>query len=132
MGNGKRIVIKSKRNSSRFFAETNRFLTKCLVVLNAAYIDLLREYRLIWLITTNTNRGKKTYYLDLQQKVKSNLDAVDFVFEKFNATWGGSNDPFFAFIDLKKIASFLREAAEQMAAFHKKRNTTASIYVWCV
>lgn len=128
MGNGARLTFTSKRTLKQFVAETNRYLTKSMVVLNHTYIDAFREYRLLWFVTANTNTGNKTFYRDVEEKIKGELSAVDFCLQKFNATWGGSNDPFFAFIDLRKIALFLKTACELMGAFHKKRNNTASMY----
>lgn len=129
LGNGKRIQFTSKRTANAFIAETNRYLTKCLVTLNLVYVDLFREYRSTWFVITNTNSGNETNYRSVAQGIRDNLSAADFVFEKFAATIWGSNDPFFAFNDLRKIASFLFNAANQLADFHKKRNTTASIHI---
>lgn len=129
MGNGKRVKFTSKRNSKQFIAETNRFLTKCLVVLNQTYIDSFREYRLIWFVTTNTGKGKQTAYFATERKIKGSLDAAEMMFNKFGGTWNSSDDPFFAFVDLRKIGNFLNEANQAMAEFHKKRNNTPQLYV---
>lgn len=128
LGNGLRKQFTSQRNLKQFVADTNRYLTKCLVVLNHTYIDALREYRLVWFVTANTNSGTKTYYRETEERIKGNLQAAEFCFDKFNATWGGSNDPFFAFIDLRKIAVFLKDSCLLMETFHKKRNNTAAMY----
>lgn len=57
LGNGKRIVFKSKRVANAYIADTNRFLTKCLVTLNLAYADLFWEYRIVWFTVTNFGCG---------------------------------------------------------------------------
>lgn len=128
IGNGARLTFTSKRNLNQFIAETNRYLTKCMVILNHTYIDAFREYRLLWFVTANTNSGTKTFYRDIEERIKGNLQAAEFIFQKFNATWGGSNDPFFAFIDLRKIALFIKESCRDMETFHKKRNNTSAMY----
>lgn len=132
LGNGERISFTSKRIANKFIADTNRFLTKCLVVLNTTYIELFREYRLMWFVTSNTNQGSKVYYGSVEQDIKRSLQAADDIFTKFNHSAWGSNDPYFAFIDLKKIALFLNDAAGPLCEFHKKRNTTASYYACIV
>jgi hypothetical protein len=129
MGNGNRLTFKSKRNARQFMAETNRFLTKALTTLNQTYIDSFREYRLIWFVTANANKGTKTNYWATERKIKDNLDACETIFTKFGGSWGSSDDPYFAFIDLRKIASFMLEANNTMLEFHKKRNNTAGYYV---
>jgi len=128
LGNGRRIQFKSTRVAAKFIADTNRYLTKCLVVLNETYIDLFGEYRRIWFITANTNTGTRTNYRDKEAAIKKALDSADFMFNKFNATNWGSNDPFFAFIDLRKIALFLQDAADTLTQFHKDRDHTAQYY----
>lgn len=128
LGNGRRILFKSNRLAKRFVADTNRFLTKCLVVINYSYVDILREYRMMWFVGTNNNAGRRTNYTSLEQKIKTHLQSCEFVLDKFNATWHGSNDPFFAFIDLRKAALFLDEAAQVLYTFYKSRNNTAAMY----
>lgn len=128
LGNGKRLHFTSKRTANKFIADTNRYLTKCLVVLNLTYVDLFREYRLLWFVGTNTNNGNTTNYRNLEQTIKANLQTADFMFDKFNYANAGSSDPFFSFIDLRKAALFMQEAAAVMAGFHKKRNNTAAFY----
>lgn len=129
LGNGKRIVFKSKRVANAYIADTNRFLTKCLVTLNVAYADLFREYRIVWFTVTNFGCGPASNVKNEMQRVRDHLHAADQVLEKFAATAWGSNDPFFAFLDLGKIAGWLQAAGDLMAAYHKKRNTTANMYV---
>lgn len=128
MGNGARLTFTSKRNARQFMAETNRFLTKALTTLNQTYIDTFREYRMIWFVTANTNKGTKTNYWSIEKKIKDNLDVCESLFSKFGSTWATSNDPYFAFIDLRKIATFMGEAIKTMAEFHKKRNNTAAYH----
>lgn len=128
IGNGRRIQFKSARIAAHFIADTNRFLTKCLVTLNESYITLFAEYRRVWFVTTNTNAGTRTNYRDTETSIKKALDSADFVFQKFNATNWGSNDPFFAFIDLRKIALFLKDAGDALTEFHKKRDHTANYH----
>jgi hypothetical protein len=128
LGNGRRIQFKSARVAAKFIADTNRYLTKCLVILNETYIDVFSEYRRIWFVTSNTNAGTRTNYREKEVSIKKALEAADFIFNKFNATTWGSNDPFFAFIDLRKIALFLRDAAEDVTEFHKSRDHTANYY----
>lgn len=128
LGNGQRKTFTSQRDANAFRAQTNRYLTRCLVILNETYIDLFREYRLMWFISANTSGGTHTNYLSIQYSIRASLSGAESVFDKFNATWGGSNDPFFAFIDLRKIAVFLQDAGDKMTAFHKKRNATANYY----
>lgn len=129
MGNGQRITFTSKRNARQFMAETNRFLTKALITLNQTYIDSLREYRLIWFVSANCHKGTKTNYWAIERKIKDQLDSCEMVFQKFGQIWSGSDDPFFAFIDLRKIATFMAEGCAIMAEFHKKRNNTPGYYV---
>ncbi|MEO5681468.1 MAG: hypothetical protein ABIQ88_02440 [Chitinophagaceae bacterium] len=128
LGNGKRLQFTSKRLANKFIADTNRYLTKCLVVLNLTYMDVFREYRLLWFVGSNSNNGNTTNYRNIEQSIKSNLQTADFMFDKFNFADSGSSDPFFSFIDLRKAAMFLQQAADTMASFHKKRNNTAAYY----
>lgn len=128
LGNGTRLTFSSKRNARQFMAETNRFLTKALTTLNQTFIESFREYRLIWFVTANANKGTKTNYWAVERKIKDNLEACEAMFMKFGSVWGSSDDPFFAFIDLRKIASFMMEANKTMAEFHKKRNNTPGLY----
>lgn len=128
LGNGKRYQFSSKRQSAAFLARTNRYLTKCLVICNETYIELHAQYRRFWLVMANASGGTKTNYSLMASKMKANLQAAEELFEKFNAAWGRSNDPFFAFIDLKKIALFLGEAAGALCDHHKRRNVTAHYY----
>lgn len=128
LGNGKRLQFSSKRTANKFLADTNRYLTKSLVLLNLTYISLFEQYRLLWLVGTNTNSGKRTNYTDLEQKIKSHLSTADFMFDKFNSSTWGSSDPYFSFIDLRKAALYLQEAGKIMVEFHKKRNNTAAFY----
>lgn len=129
LGNGTRKTFSSKRNAGQFMAETNRFLTKALITLNQTYIDSLREYRLIWFVTANAHKGTKTNYWAVERKIKDQLDSCEMVFNKFGQTWAGSDDPFFAFVDLRKIAAYMGEGCQTMATFHKKRNNTPNMYV---
>lgn len=128
LGNGRRIQFKSTRVAAKFIADTNRYLTKCLVILNETYIDVFAEYRRLWFVTSNTNQGTRTNYRATETDIKKALDAADFIFNKFNTTTWGSNDPFFAFIDLRKIALFLKDAAATLTDFHKGRDHTANYY----
>ncbi len=128
LGNGQRIQFKSAREANRFIAETNRYLTKVLVTLNDTYIQVWTQYRQFWFIASNTNTGTRSNYLQREADVKKALDSADFMFNKFTTTCWGSNDPYFAFIDLKKIALFLKDAAEDLAAFHKGRDHTGNYY----
>ena len=63
-----------------------------------------------------------------QQKIKGLLQAAEVMMDKFNYGQFGSNDSFFAFIDMRKALIFLMEAADEMAAFNKKRNLTFNMY----
>ena len=128
LGNGKRIQFTSKRIAGKFIADTNRYLTKCLTILNLTYIEVFREYRLFWFISSNTNSGNRTNYTDRDQKIKAALQTADFMFDKFNNVNWGSSDIFFSFIDLRKAAVFIKEASDIMLLFHKQRNNTASYY----
>jgi len=128
LGNGARLSFKSKREMAAFVAETNRYLTKVLVVLNETYTCLFAEYRSFWLVASNTSGGTRTNYISICTKTKSMLDAAGDVFEKFSSQYRSADDPFFSFIDLRKICVFLKEAAEHLAAIHKKRNHTANYY----
>lgn len=128
LGNGKRLQFTSKRNANAYIAETNRYLTKCMVILNTTYSCLFAEYRDFWLVASNTTGGTRTNYTSICSKIKSNLDAAGDVFEKFNTLYKSATDPFFSFIDLRKVCIFLSEAAEQLTAIHKKRNHTANYY----
>ena len=128
LGNGKRLTFTSKRYANAFIASTNRYLTECLVILNKTYTDTYIEYRNFWLVSANTHGGTKTNYMRLLAKIKSNMDAASDIMDKFNGTWGRSQDPFFAFIDLRKVALFTAEAAELLRDWYKKRNHTANYY----
>lgn len=128
LGNGSRLLFTSKRNANAYLAETNRFLTKCLVVLNATYSSLFAEYRDFWLVSSNTNGGTRTNYNNICNKVKSNLDAAGDIFDKFNLQYKSIADPYFSFIDLRKVCIFLSEAAKELQNIHKKRNHTANYY----
>jgi transcriptional regulator with XRE-family HTH domain len=128
LGNGRRIQFKSARVAAKFIADTNRYLTKCLVILNETYIDVFAEYRRVWFVTANTNTGTRTNYRDKETAIKKALESADFMFNKFNATNWGSNDPFFAFIDLRKIALFLKDAADVLTEFHRNRDHTAQYH----
>ena len=128
LGNGTRVRFTSKRYASAFIAETNRYLTECLVILNKTYSDAHIEYRNFWLIAANTHGGTKTNYLGLLAKVKNNLEAASMALDKFNGTFNRSQDPFFAFIDLRKVAQFTAEALQLLHQFYKKRNYTANYY----
>jgi hypothetical protein len=128
LGNGQRIQFKSARVAAKFIADTNKFLTTCLVILNETYIDVFAEYRRMWFVTSNTNAGTRTNYFNIEADIKKALSGADFVFQKFNSTNWGSNDPFFAFIDLRKIALYLKDGADTLSAFHKKRDHTANYY----
>lgn len=128
LGNGKRLVFTSKRETARFIAETNRYLTKVLVALNDVYVHTFREYRSMWFITSNTNSGTRSSYLRLEESIKKDLEACDFIFQKFTNGWG-SNDPYFAFVDLRKIALFLKDAAGDLAGFYKLREHTGNYYI---
>ncbi len=86
LGNGSRVQFTSKRVANKFITDTNRFLTKCLVVLNNGYIDLFREYRLLWFVGSNTNQGNQTQYWKTEQDIKRALQAADDLFSKFNST----------------------------------------------
>lgn len=128
IGNGRIIKCSSKREVIYFIAETNRFLTKVLVICNQTYCSVMLQYRSMWLVTTNVNNGNRTNYLTMQQSIKSNLHAAEELMDKFNFTTSGSNDPFFSFIDLKKVALFIGQAAKELEAFNNARNLTASKY----
>lgn len=73
LGNGKRIVFKSKRIANAYIADTNRFLTKCLVTLNVAYADLFREYRIVWFTVTNFGCGPASNARNEMQTVRDHL-----------------------------------------------------------
>jgi hypothetical protein len=128
IGNGQRIKFSSKREANAFIADTNRYLTKCLVILNNSYVELIRQYRQFWMVATNTNSGTSTNYMALSARIKGQLSAADEMMEKFSSTWAGSNDPFFAFIDLNKVAWFLKTAADLMYDHYKYRGATAEYY----
>lgn len=128
LGNGQRISFRSKREAGYFIAETNRFLTKCLVILNETYCNCFLQFRAMWLVTTNYNAGNKTNYFSQQQIIKSHLQAASDMMDKFNFTNSGSNDSFFSFIDLKKASVFVGEAAKELQAFNEARNLTANKY----
>lgn len=128
LGNGLRKLFTSKRQANQFIADTNRFLTKMLVVLNTVYVDAFREYRAIWFVASNNKTGTRTNYMDEQTKIKSMLQAADTMFDKFNSSAWGSNDPYFSFIDIKKASLFLQEALEVMEDFNRRRNLTAAMY----
>jgi hypothetical protein len=127
LGNGKRLHFTNKREAAHFIAETNRYLTKVLVALNDTYIQVFAEYRRMWFITSNTNAGTRTNYLARENDVRKALDGADFCFQKFT-TGFGSNDPCFAFIDLRKTALFLKDAADELAQFYKQRDHTGQYY----
>lgn len=128
LGNGQRIVFTSKRQAGYFIADTNRFLTKCLVILNETYCNVFLQFRAMWLVTTNYNAGNRTNYFDQQQKIKQSLNAASDMMDKFNFTTAGSNDPFFSFIDIRKAALFVGEAAQALEKFNSDRNLTANKY----
>ena len=128
LGNGKRLQFTSKRTAEKFIADTNRYLTKTLIILNMAYADIFREYRILWLVGANTNSGNTTNYGEIEKKIRDHLHTADFLFDKFNHTSYGSGDPFFAFIDLSKAAFFLKEAAQEITIVHRKKNNTAALY----
>lgn len=126
LGNGFRKTFASKRDAGYFVAATNRFLTECLVIINGVYTDALVQYRTAWFYMANTKNGTRTNYLDIQRDVKSSLESVDLMLDKFNGYW--SNDPFFSFINLQKATMFLADALSGMENFNCKRNFTVQYY----
>jgi hypothetical protein len=129
LGNGNKVKFSSKRQRGYFVADTNRFLTKCLVIINETLIDCYTEYRRAWLLGANTNAGTKSYYLNELKEIQKGIIFCEQMMEKFNNTCSGSNDPFFSFIDLRKAATFLQGTADQLEQWHKKRNNTANKYI---
>lgn len=128
LGNGNTISFNSKRQAGYFIAETNRFLTKCLVILNETFIAAMREYRLFWLVSSNANNGTTTDYTGRQHLIRGNLQHAENMMDKFSKTNVGSNDQYFAFIDLNKAAFFLNEALGSLEKFNRDRNLTANAY----
>lgn len=129
LGNGKKMLFHNKRKATAFVADTNRFLTKCLVILNTTYANLFDEYRSFWLVASNSKGGNtRSNYTAIAAEVKHNLDAAGEQFEKFNLHYKSGADPYFSFIDLKKICWFLTTAADALTKIHKKRNHTANYY----
>ena len=128
LGNGYRKQFDSVRDAKYFIAETNRFLTECLVILNMTYSEAFLQYRAVWFVTSNNKSGTRTNYLSTQQKIKTLLQTSDEMMDKFNHSHFGSNDPYFAFIDIKKASLFLSEALDEIETFNRKRNLTAAMY----
>jgi len=128
LGNGYRNIFGSLREANYFLADTNRFLTKVLVVSNDTLIQLYHQYRSFWLVSINNKTGTKVHYFDMQRKIKEMLQAAEVSLDKFNFSNNGSNDCYFAFIDLKKAAMFMQQAAEDMETFNRKRNLTSAMY----
>jgi hypothetical protein len=128
LGNGVRLTATSQRQQAFLLTYASQFLTKMLVNLNVTFADCFAEYRQIWFVTVNSQRGAKCSYYHVERKIKLNLDACGQVMDKFSGTHGSATDPYFSFVDLKKCAWYLHEAAQAMAAFHKRRNHTSGLY----
>lgn len=128
LGNGLRLKFTSKRSLNQFIAETNRFLNRGLVNINLLLSDCYREYRLMWFISSNVHKGKKTNYENIAREISENIKCCEIMLEKFGKHYWGSDDPFFSFIDMIKSARYCAAAARQMEQFHKARNNTHSLY----
>lgn len=128
LGNGVRRLFGSLREAGYFIAETNRFLTECLVIVNETYVSTFIQYRQLWFIALNNKTGKNTNYLDVQQRISVHLHTVESLLDKFNNSKYGSNDAFFAFIDLRKSCLFLIEALTEMENFYQKKFYTVQMY----
>lgn len=128
LGNGVRKQFTTLRQAGYFYANTNRFLTKCLVVANDTLAQIYSEYRRMWFVTTNTHHGKQVNDFTVQVRIRGHLQAAEQVLDKFSFSTWGSNDPYMAFIDLQKAAMFMKSAADDMADYHKKKNATAQMY----
>lgn len=100
MGNGRRKQFTANASPGYFVINTNRFLTKCLVSINNVLTDSYREYREIWFVTTNAHHGNRINEIGRQQKIIGFLHAAEEILDKFSFSDAGSNDPYFAFIDL--------------------------------
>lgn len=73
LGNGKRIVFKSKRFANAYITDTNRFITECLVTLNVTYADLFQEYRIVRFTITNFDYGPASNARNEMQTVRDHL-----------------------------------------------------------
>lgn len=122
LGNGVRKQFASKREAGYFLAETNRFLTESLVIINQVYTDLYVQYRQMWLAGTEWRES------DIIFKTKTCLSGACEVIDKYASFLKSAGDPYFSFIDLKKACFFCSEAAAVMEAYNEKRNFTPQKY----
>lgn len=128
LGNGCKKQFNSKRAAGYFVADTNRFLTKALVIINDILANTYFEYRQLWFVTTNGHHGTRVNQIGQEQAIKGLLQSAEFMMDKFSFSSSGSNDPFFAFVDLQKAAFYLLDCNLKMMDFHKKRNATSAFY----
>jgi len=125
LGNGYRKIFDSMRDAKKFTADTNRYITECLALLNNMYVEVFRLYRSLWFVASNNKTGTRTNYLTEQQRIKTMLHAAEDQFDKFNFA---KSDPYFCFIDIKKACLFLSEALQHIEQLNRKRNLTADMY----
>lgn len=128
LGNGFRKNFASQRQALAFVADTNRFLTECLVILNETYVSAFVQYRAMWFIAINQKSGTRTNYLQLLKVVQRAMQSSEDMMDKFNSSWGSNQDPFFSFIDTKKACIFLQDAMLIMENFNRDRKLTTAMY----
>lgn len=126
IGSGRKFKFKSKRDGRRFLAETNRFLTSCVVAINDIYINVFREYRYCWFMCLNINGGTRNNFLMEEQTIRNNLHAVEEIFIRSLNT--ENRDAFMIFINLNKLCMYLSESAALMIMLNKRRNNTIAYH----
>lgn len=124
-GNGARLKFSSKRDMLAYVAETNIFLTKCMVIGNDMLVDAFAQSRVLWLICTNYGNGEKSFNNKEVANIKSFLESADSCLDKITHLY---DQPVYSFIDLRKSFAFLAEALQILINGFKKRNHTANYH----
>lgn len=125
LGNGARLKFSSKREMQAYIAETNVFLTKCMVIGNDMLVDAFTHSRVLWLICTNYTSGEKSFNNKEVANIKSFLDSAENCLDKITFLY---DQPVYSFIDLRKSFAFLAEALQILINGFKKRNHTANYH----
>lgn len=127
-GNRVCVTFASKRDMAAFLADTNRFLTSCMVELNEFYIAIFTQYRNMWFTMMNYKTGTAVNMIQDERRLQKLIDDIMDQFNRCGNTAHGTASGAWAFIHLQNICLMMGECLEMLREINKKRNNTYSYH----
>ena len=122
LGNGSRTRFGSKRDALTFLADTNRFLSQQMMILNLLMADIYSEYRSIWPYLKHDKPIPQENLVQKAHSLRAAFRNAEDSLELAVGRSGSTNGNHFTFSHLKKVIVNMEDVLEICTEFYRTRS----------